>query len=453
MSLNEYMASAIADSKKAEVTPSLAPVVLYGDELVAALGLESIEDFAVEAELDLQRAEGAVAEGNQLIASLESIHAFVVEAKDNRGGLTAPEASFAMGQFNVLTDKVSALRSEIDLPSLESFEAEGGALESTVLAMEGIGETAANVAKVISNAIQAAMKAALKFYDQHVALAGRVGKQAAALKEAATTRLKEDASPKEAKLKLNLPFLFADGQMVSDVIVIKQAKDFAKGAKALHAALKQYADALAKVDAEKLAETNADVKTARAALDAALKDAFDLVSDATASEAKDYPLPKSMTSVKVSNVLAGNRVLAVGFPAEGSDLTPTFAMASASKAKAAPEELDALTAKDIVVTAARAEAIVSAHGEIVAAGRELAATGKDMIKAANAAVKAVKGSEAGGEQANDFMDAVKDTKELSSLVRKPFIDLAKWIAQAANANVKYAKASLGNLQKAKKEEK
>jgi hypothetical protein len=129
------------------------------DELVM---LEEATEMT-DAYAEVISVEGAIDVVEGSIAGLESLQEVLGEYRKN-GGMDEQSAA-------LLNASVSAVLSHLGggsvgvVPSQESFSDEGGRLEATTIAMEGIGETIANMWEAIMRMITKAMEAIKNFFS------------------------------------------------------------------------------------------------------------------------------------------------------------------------------------------------------------------------------------------------------------------------------------------------
>lgn len=417
--------------------------LIYGTDL--ELSVESIEGVCVEAELEMLQLDNTLDQTTPIIASFESIQSYLASAKAE-GGLNAQSAGFVNSIYAAISANMDGEVVE-ELPSMESYNADGAALGETEIAMEGVAQMIDKLWNAVRSILAAGVALAKKIYAQQVTLVGRVEKNAESV-IAAAAKVKGKPAAKTVKPG-GLEYMYSEGKPVE----IKQfatlalyLKAVTKGSKSIGTALKSYEDAIASAKGSDLASANSKIKAASKSLQEALKTAFGTSKVLKETDHKALGLQKSFDSHLVSHMLPGGRQVVVSIPKEGSDLSTTWLLAV--NKQTVGTELPALTSGEAVTMAKDAGYLCKGVKELTAEGDKLTAICKDLISAGEKAVSVVKGNpEAKGEQVQDFVDAISDLKAISKLARVPYIDLAKYATQVANSDVLYAAASLKNLGK------
>lgn len=405
------------------------------------LGIESIHDVVVSAELELQEIDSAENELRSLESSMENIAAYAQSALAD-GGLRPESNGLVLSIYANLTENYQPLRADnFEEVSQESLHADGAQLQMTEYAIESIGSTTAKIIATAKKIIATAIKATLRFFDQHVALGGRVGKGAAKLTEAAK-KLDSSLVLKEKEIAFgSMGYLFADKDVMDDSGYYKQVAKESKNALNVMRIIKK---AFADVTPESLKTSLTDIKAANVALNEVIVNSFAATNNLTDGDIKKYGLGKDYDKCVASTVLPGNRIAVLCL----KDSEPAvFKMVT--QEVTLPEKIKALTVSGILNEAQQVTRIIEDHADLVAAGRLLAESGKDVMSIVSKAYKALKKEE--GIPAADldgFQSNVSQMKAVIALLRKPYVELAKNAALYANARLQYADKSRKNLKKA-----
>lgn len=428
-------------------------LVAEAGETDGATLLEGFEmpsmDGITNAELEVAEIESLEAEFETTRVGLESIHDYLASAVAE-GGVAPAAGAFAVDMYTILTERVSELRSSIQMPSLESFEADGASLGQTEVSMEAVGETLKKVLDGLKRIVLMAIDAAEKFYKEHFT---KVGKLKASLGKL-EAKVKDGIAgvPENDEVSVSsIEYLFVDGKVDTDDIE-KFAKGIVSGGKEVKALIAEYAKGLESVKEGELDAATALTEGVKQKLEEAFVKSFGAKIDIDEKQAAELGLGSTFKEHKYSGLLAGNRGVYVSLPDSDSDLTVNVTVGAAPKAKEAPEKAPAGKVADVNTHLKVAKADIAAYEDLNKVGSELISECKKMVKAAEKAGKVLAKAPAGEDGAPAFLGAVKDVKELSLTIRTAYSDIAKWAAQVAAAQASYTTAIVKNLKVAKKED-
>lgn len=435
MSIQNILASAMAVSvENADV--------LTVDQLDAAM--EAFEDAtsAADSEVAMVESEAAIEITERTIASLEEISSAVAVSQEN-GGLDAQSAA-------LLSVSVSAIMapfggsSEGSVPSLESFEEDGGRVTATAVAAEGIGAQLKKLWDGLVSMLSRAYEAVTKWLNENFSKMGRLEKAA----EALSVKAKEaKGEPEKKQLDVSGAQYLYEGDKAIGLTPagIKAVTDFVKTPSKVLPISYNDADDYTKFIAEAKLEDGAAIQKFLNELNEGLKTYNEMALEGSAPFKGDKRIkaPKSGDLFKLD---------VPGFPGDTcvtihkiADTQPVVVSFVGPTKKEGDTKHDALTGAE---AAALCDVIKSAAATMAASKKDvdnLAKATKVQNKAGATLVKSLGDSTSNADEIKKSLNALVT---MNNNARKPLIDSIRVSSQILSASYGFAKASVKNIKAA-----
>ena len=428
-------------SHKQLLAQAFAPVVAVKQSIVAVQEIEAdVTGEYFEAKKELDEHEMAIGEAEGVAVGIESLIS-EVETVQMNGSMDSTSARFLQAATNAVMAPFGGA-GVIELAGVESFDEDGGSLAAVTFSLETLKESLGKVWDTIVTFIKGLGKTISKFYQQHLALVGRVNKRATALKG---EDLKGEPKEKELEMGSSLQALSTDGKVSTDLSV----------------SMKMVADALkagdlsdeAKAYAEAIAEGVKDPVKADDAIKASTE-FFDDIAKAygATDEVKGDKRFGENAVVRSKTTLPGDKaVFLVTTPAtdtKGAKLVSFGIQSTVTDVKkvAKDEKIAALDAKGITEVAQEIESITALIIGAKVSDKEGEAMRQALIALGDELSKDVEGLKGKIE----LKVALTIFRSLASKMHKPKMDVMNALVSSANAALNVAIKSKANLEEAGK---
>lgn len=417
--------------EEAIATPELGAVIEMDG---ADMDLASIEELSmsVEAETELFKDELSI----QVAVNSEESLAFLQEdlnaAVENGGLKSGTEVAMFQRMYQGAVAPFGGVMP--DVPSVEAFGEDGAAELETRASMEAVKESLAKAGAFAMKLILKAIATVKKLFKQYLTANGRARKAVQDLQKAGK------AAKGKATGKISVSDLVAGnavGDLTKYAASVGKEKDLAKGISDLAKAISGYKES----EGGDSLET---INQARSALAQKVVDTF----EANQEVKKDDVLKKaglkaeSYEKVSMTKPLGGGVRIVVGIPKLESGLNVAVKVIKLDGDVS--QEVDAIDGGKVASLAGDLAKLVDAHKDVLDAGDPIFKAGEELAKACGSL------KDVGNKQVADFL---KDAKNLANVVYKGHEGLAKHVASAITANVKFGAASIKTMKSEKKDDK
>lgn len=398
---------------------------------------QEAEDFASA----IQRCEGAM-------CSLEAISDSIAGCAAD-GGLGAQGAMFAT---HAIESAGAAIDLNIELPSLESFDADGGRSTATGYTLEAIGDQLTKIWNAIKKFIKDFIVKVKTYFSKSLSDAGRLEKAANAMSKTAE---KADGTPSEKKLEVA-------GSTAASMRLgtkIKADEVFAGTVDALNDSklgdtkvIEDLTDLFDDVDED----TNEEKLGAK--LTAATKNVKDYISGhplkmESTTDSRFVSKAGSISYEMGKASIVGNKTMLTTLRTNKDK----FKSISISWVHATTELANAKTDKDVKLDALTKQEIVTAFDEVANVAEavrtskfDIAKISKELdayVKSAEAAAKGLEGVEKPGAAVKEMIGTIKAMGGTTTALLESGKGLNMLAMTGAKAHYAFAKRSLSNLKK------
>lgn len=388
------------------VQAAVASALDYISEESAGLPAEALDIDQIDSALELvERAEESLA-----------LHLASFESAIADGGVT--KQTFEAVVIAVQRD-CAIVGHDFQILDTESLDKVGGRMEATELSAESIKASFQKAYKRAAAMFDSLIKAVVAFYKKHATQLGRFGKKSKTLSELAKNVA--GTLPKDAKVTLAGDlFLGTKPATMSDLQkFVKDMQAFAKNKgteKALTELAKAYSEAKVGNDAEALASAK-EVTAKVNELADAIEESLDITKDTKEVDGKKLPDENEYDSVRCSEVMPGNFVVALGKPGAKTERMPSIKVIPTKDKLPKDKQEAALGKSDIQAYADMCSDLAAALVEISEGFDKKVAD--SLGTASDALVKKIKGADVSDASTESLQARAKQLRSLGKILREP----------------------------------